>query len=440
MKPVKHIENLIKNQRHKVRPQTHDRVLNNLMYAWDQHKNQRSLTQRPLIWRFIMNRPKLKLTIAATVLLTCAIMLPLWHGTGASVALADALVQIEAAKAYICQISITTSIQTVNEDSQDIDTQGSILVSPEYGTKLALETFDPESNERIPQEIYILTQEKVMITVLPTKKQYTRMPIDATITSNLNHKNRDPQTVIQRILNCDKVYLGQSEIEGVIVDGFQTTDPNYANGSLGQVDVKIWIDVETELPIRLDMTFQMNDQAHQHIVMDDYHWDIAVNANEFNPNIPADYINGNDQENQSTGVNENTAIAGLTFFRDYMAFYPKNLHIVSLLQELQERSNADTEENKQIQQRIESLSEEEQQRLQKQTLPTMMGLSTFSTMMGTNNKGYAYHGEYVTPEDSDQVLMRWKISESEYRVIFGDLHAETISIETLKELEKEFSD
>jgi hypothetical protein len=32
--------------------------------------------------------------------------------------------------------------------------------------------------------------------------------------------------------------------------------------------------------------------------------------------------------------------------------------------------------------------------------------------------------------------MRWKVSDKEYRVIFGDLHAETVTPEKLAELEK----
>jgi hypothetical protein len=32
--------------------------------------------------------------------------------------------------------------------------------------------------------------------------------------------------------------------------------------------------------------------------------------------------------------------------------------------------------------------------------------------------------------------MRWKVSDTEYRVIFGDLHAETVSPEKLAELER----
>ena len=47
----------------------------------------------------------------------------------------------------------------------------------------------------------------------------------------------------------------------------------------------------------------------------------------------------------------------------------------------------------------------------------------------------AYHGETVQPGEADKVLIRWKVSDSEYRVIFGDLRAETVDAATLAELE-----
>jgi hypothetical protein len=42
----------------------------------------------------------------------------------------------------------------------------------------------------------------------------------------------------------------------------------------------------------------------------------------------------------------------------------------------------------------------------------------------------------VTPQDADKVLMRWKLSDNQYRVLFGSLHAETVDAQTLAELEK----
>jgi len=47
----------------------------------------------------------------------------------------------------------------------------------------------------------------------------------------------------------------------------------------------------------------------------------------------------------------------------------------------------------------------------------------------------AYYGKNVAVGDSDAVLMRWKISDNKYRVIFGDLSIEDVSFQELSELE-----
>jgi hypothetical protein len=56
-------------------------------------------------------------------------------------------------------------------------------------------------------------------------------------------------------------------------------------------------------------------------------------------------------------------------------------------------------------------------------------------MLVQEKKGPVYYGESVTPADADKMLLRWKVSDSEYRVIFGDLHAETVTPAKLAELE-----
>jgi hypothetical protein len=51
------------------------------------------------------------------------------------------------------------------------------------------------------------------------------------------------------------------------------------------------------------------------------------------------------------------------------------------------------------------------------------------------DRDIAYYGSTVTADDSEAVLMRWKLSNGQYRVIFGDLTVETVTAERLAELE-----
>jgi hypothetical protein len=46
-----------------------------------------------------------------------------------------------------------------------------------------------------------------------------------------------------------------------------------------------------------------------------------------------------------------------------------------------------------------------------------------------------YYGDRIDSGDSNAVLLQWKISDGEYRVVFGDLREETVSAEELIRLQ-----
>jgi hypothetical protein len=50
-------------------------------------------------------------------------------------------------------------------------------------------------------------------------------------------------------------------------------------------------------------------------------------------------------------------------------------------------------------------------------------------------KDVVYYGDSVDPQDSDAVLVQWKLSDGEYKVIFGDLREKTVSAEELIRLQ-----
>jgi outer membrane lipoprotein-sorting protein len=51
------------------------------------------------------------------------------------------------------------------------------------------------------------------------------------------------------------------------------------------------------------------------------------------------------------------------------------------------------------------------------------------------NPDFAYHGKIVGPKDARRVLVRWKLDDGRFAVVFGDLRAETVTAERLRELE-----
>ena len=52
-----------------------------------------------------------------------------------------------------------------------------------------------------------------------------------------------------------------------------------------------------------------------------------------------------------------------------------------------------------------------------------------------HNSDAAYYGKTVGPKDKDKVLLRWKLDDGRYGVIFGDLRAETVAADRLRTLE-----
>jgi hypothetical protein len=46
-----------------------------------------------------------------------------------------------------------------------------------------------------------------------------------------------------------------------------------------------------------------------------------------------------------------------------------------------------------------------------------------------------YYGDSVDPEDSNAVLMQWKVSDGKYKVLFGDLRVREVSAEELIKLQ-----
>ena len=239
--------------------------------------------------------------------------------------------------------------------------------------------------------------------------------------------------MLKQVLKCDYESLGRSTIDGVEVEGFQTTDPDYAGNALGHVDVKIWVDVRTWLPVRLEQDIQMDDAVHMHCISYDFQWNVALDAAEFEPVIPHDYTSMTGGPIKIPAMNEEAAIAGLRLCLELGdGRYPEDLGIktlTSLMQNIRGLKELSEDDKKDLLKEPDTV---------KQFMDKMMpvvGLVGFHKMLVGENKDPAYYGQLVTPEDADLVLMRWKVSDNEYHVIFGDLRTETVTADVLEELE-----
>jgi hypothetical protein len=437
MKSSDRIHRLLRNATVKTGGASDDAVFQNLKTAYIKMRETRPALQGPAIWRTMMNSSKVRLSVAAVVIIVCAIGLSLWRTTGSGIALADVLAQIEKVKSVREQWSYKITGGDPNTYKPYNESRVTWLTSQEYGSKSTWEWLNPNGEWSQYREIHILPQKKTEITIYPTEKIYICRELEDADVEQIKEDNRDQLGILKGILETKYESLGKSAMDGVEVAGFRITDPNwFINlGKNQQVDYRIWVDVKTLLPVRYDILAsaevdEMLDRLTHHVVIHDFQWDVPVGAAEFEPPVSDGYTV---KVIKLAPSNEETAIQGLKLWVELLDEYPET---IGDLRDLRLAEESKTPAALRFQEEKKGLKEgEEIIKLADFKIP-LRGLARFYALLVHDNKDAAYYGKTVTPKDTDKVLMRWKVSGSEYRVIFGDLHAETVSPEKLAELEK----
>jgi len=389
--------------------------------------------RRPSIRRKFMKSPVTKLAAAAVIIIACVIGLYLWRNTGSGIALADVLTRIEQATCYMYRLRSTITKQ------QNISKWAYTVLITQEGIKLKSEMMDPEpeNKEFVLPEMYLLPHKNALIALSHETKTYISMKFEDTWMESLKKYN-DPTAIIKQILSCNHTSLGQSVIDGITVEGFQTKDPAYKGGFFGQadlgresekVDVKIWVDINTFLPVQSEEDILAKDGTYLHEVSSDFHWNVPIDEAGFEPNIPDDYTSPvgdlifppTDEEN---------AIKGLRIYADLAGKYPNSL----------DKQIIEQEESKKLiwgdTASWEELTADEITKITNDIVAPILILVDFYKTLVVDEKEPAYYGQSVTPKDSKMLLMRWKVSDNAYRVIFGDLSVKTVTAEELADLEK----
>jgi hypothetical protein len=161
---------------------------------------------------------------------------------------------------------------------------------------------------------------------------------------------------------------------------------------------------------------------------------VSVDAAEFEPpSMPDNYTL---LVEKALGlVNEETAIQGLKQCLEFFGNYPRKTSVsTEAMQSAFKKS--ETPAAMRLKEELKGLTELENTNRLRNAWKPMRCLNRFYDGLQYDKKDPAYYGKTVTPKDTDKVLMRWKVSENQYRVIFGDLHAETVTSEKLAELEQ----
>lgn len=400
-------------------------------------------------WATIMKGKTAKLAAAAVILIGVLILIRFFVGTNKSVVLAGVLEKVEQVRAYSYKMKMTFSERTNPEKPMTQKIEGTITISNEYGTKLEMHSIwetnkglsKPDRSKTTTKLRYVLPNQKLDVLIKPEQKKYRRTELDDDSLARMKEENDGPREMMRQILECEYTKTGRTVIDGIEVEGFETTDPKFAAGKVQNfedVRVKLWVDVDTWLPVLWETDTTINDQMSLHTVFYDFQWDIPVVASDFEPVIPDDYTPINTYELPSKFEEE--AFEGLRFFVEIFGCYPEKIDM-SLAQKFSDpyfllNREYLTDAYLKLKEELESLDPE--QRIQKaiDMSKPFASISVFYKMLVDTHKDPAYYGPEVGPEDADAVLLRWKVSENEYRIIFGDLSRKNATAEELANLEQ----
>ena len=467
MRPADNINDLIKKLQLRASADLDARVHDDISGAVAGHEMTESVRSEPSTWRTIMKGKTAKLAAAAVILIGVIVLTSVFVETNKSVVLAGVLERVEQAQAFMYKMDMTITGSMVPEMAAgERKIQATMIFSSEYGMKYEMDTGipDPNTGKTMTQQMYVLPNQKLMLSLMPEQKKYMRMELTDDLLARTKKQNNDPREMMKQILDCKYTELGRSEINGMEVEGFETTDPKFSAGVSDNVEVKLWVDVDTWLPVLWEMDMTMNEQMEMHGVISDFQWDIPVVASDFEPVIPEDFTPMMDGNFKMPSMTEEAALEGLKLFVDMSGRYPKKLDMMSLIQEFSALEagdglpDASLELEEEIDQMLRGQDDTEaaiarvkekmalmQERVNNtkatltrsmETMRPIQSLGMFYMTLALDEKEPVYYGESVGPDDTDAVLMRWKASDGQYRVVFGDLSTSDVTPEELAQLER----
>ena len=206
--------------------------------------------------------------------------------------------------------------------------------------------------------------------------------------------------------------LGEQEIEGRRAIGFKAV----FTGKQPNVEVVIWADPETALPIRIEQ-----QEGQMRFICKDYQFDVDLDETLFSMKVPADYTE-QQTELDLFGSTEEDFIEGLRVWAEYLGNgeFPEDVSVEYYVKQtpmLEEKFDK------------LDLSDEEELEVGMKLQRHILFIRFFK-----GEGQWHYAGKGVKLGDADKAIFWYRPKDSPtYRVIYGDLTVKDIAAENLPE-------
>jgi hypothetical protein len=236
----------------------------------------------PVTRRTIMTSSITKLAAAAAVVLAALLGLNVINTPGGSVAWAQIPSHIEAIDTFMFRLTLGVRGP---EDANVAGEQGgqwTFYLSEQYGFRMDICGGDTVLSWYVPPTQDTLTM------VIPAEKKWSQTPLPPEQRGKMPEEYKDPAEYLTKFLARPYKELGRSVIDGVEVEGIEVTDPPTDGEKLENGVGRLWVDVQTELPIRIEIEGTADGAAVRWLM--EFKWSEAVDPALFEPNIPSDYV------------------------------------------------------------------------------------------------------------------------------------------------------
>ena len=225
---------------------------------------------------------------------------------------------------------------------------------------------------------------------------------------------------------------GAKVIRGVRAEGFTVPwftvvgDDTHPNAKL-----QVWLDPATTLPVRVDMLGLGRDGSPV-MRLENFQWG-PQDAKLFDASIPDGFKKIPTNDVKADQITEYVVYGLSTFAKYNSGKYPAVKYVYG-------------DEQGEALRKLMGMSRDAQACLQPRkgmVWPNpkdgefahgTYGLTWINGIQRDFPEG-VYNGKTVTPQDATKVLVRWRLDDGDYRVIFGDLKSATVSAARLREIE-----
>ncbi|MCK5000629.1 MAG: hypothetical protein KAS23_13885 [Anaerohalosphaera sp.] len=209
-----------------------------------------------------------------------------------SVAMAQVSEKINNVKSltYCCRQRILDGCSDRADKTETV-----LYISPDHGVRLG--TYVDGKTE---MQTFLLPAENVKITVMTEEKQYMRDELTEQDYGQIQ-REKDPRELIRQFLSSDYKDLGSAVVCGIQSHGIEVSNPGFLQNSMKDVVGRLWINVKTKLPVRMELEgTDIVSSNRVKIVTDEFRWDVGLQEDDFGPFIPDDYVldEGNGKESR----------------------------------------------------------------------------------------------------------------------------------------------